>query len=221
MTQEPTVRSQFVLYSLGIVAILGLTPQSSEAQLGSYVALKGGIYSPSTTFDLGNVDLETTLDGDTRTGVNAEFAFGHYVLPSLILEGGIGYFKGRGSFDASNSPRRDLSFDVVPLTLTAKGLIPVGQVDPYGELGIGAYFTSFDVDGNANSFSGTTTFGMHAGAGVNVPVSPQVFIGLEGRYVAANPSFGDQKIKLNDTEYSLNKFDLNGFTTTLGVGYSF
>jgi len=56
---------------------------------------------------------------------------------------------------------------------------------------------------------------------VNVSVTPVVFVGVEGRYVSANPSFGDQKIKLNDTEYALNGFKLNGFTTTLAVGYRF
>jgi hypothetical protein len=41
------------------------------------------------------------------------------------------------------------------------------------------------------------------------------------RYVTANPSSGNQKIKLNDTEYALNGFKLNGFTTTVALGFSF
>jgi opacity protein-like surface antigen len=105
--------------------------------------------------------------------------------------------------------------------VSAKALIPAGPVDPYGELGIGAYFSEFNVDGNLNSFDGTTTFGLHAGAGMNVNVSERVFLGLEARYVWANPSFGDQKIKLNDKEFALNGFDLNGFTTTFAVGFGF
>jgi opacity protein-like surface antigen len=77
------------------------------------------------------------------------------------------------------------------------------------------------VDNSLNTFNGTTTFGIHAGAGVNVPVSQNVFIGVEGRYVWAEPSFGDQTITLNDEDYELNGFKLNGFTTTLVLGYSF
>jgi len=114
-----------------------------------------------------------------------------------------------------------MTFNVIPITLTAKALIPVGPVDPYGEIGLGAYFTRFDVTDNGATFSGSSTLGLHAGAGVNVNISPMVFIGVEGRYISANPSFGGQNIKLNDTQYAINGFKLNGFTTTLAVGYSF
>jgi opacity protein-like surface antigen len=192
---------------------------TAGGRLGTYVELKGGIYSPSATFNLKNIDLETTFNSATDTGVNGEIAVGHYFLPTLAVEAGIGYFKGKGSF-ATTPPHR-MSFNVVPVLLSAKALIPVGPVDPYGELGIGAYFTRFDVTDNASTFSGSSTLGLHAGAGVNVNVTPVVFVGVEGRYVSANPSFGDQKIKVNDTEYALNGFKLNGFTTTLAVGYSF
>jgi hypothetical protein len=43
----------------------------------------------------------------------------------------------------------------------------------------------------------------------------------EWRYVCANPSFGDKKIRLNGTDYALNGFKLNGFTTTLDLGFGF
>ena len=56
---------------------------------------------------------------------------------------------------------------------------------------------------------------------MNVNITQSAFIGVEGRYVWADPSFGDEEIKLNDTEYSLDGFALNGFTTTLVLGYSF
>jgi hypothetical protein len=62
---------------------------------------------------------------------------------------------------------------------------------------------------------------MHTGTGVNVNITPNAFLGVEGRYVWANPSFGGQKINLNNTEYALNGFKLNGFTTTLALGFSF
>lgn len=224
MAKEPILRMQYVLILLGIMTTLGLVPLAAEAgRPGNYVALKGGIYSPSSTFNLGNLDIETTLDADTKTGVSGEVAFGHFFLPTLAMELGIGYFKGTGSFAGVTpvAPRHQVDFDVIPVLVSAKAFIPVGQVDPYGELGIGAYFTSFDVADNLNSFSGNTTFGIHAGGGMNVNVSRNAFIGVEGRYVWAEPSFGGQTIKLNDEDYTLNDFDLNGFTTTLALGYSF
>jgi opacity protein-like surface antigen len=214
-------------YTTGVLAgFLGLclaTVASEAALMNSYLQLKGGIYSPSATFSLGNVDLDTTFDGDTQTGVAGEVAIGHYVLPTLALEFGVGYFNGKGSFAATSAgaPNEKADFDVIPVLLSAKAFVPAGPISPYGELGVGAYFTKFDVSNNLNTFSGTTTFGLHAGGGLNVTISPNAFLGVEGRYVWANPSFGDEKIKLNDTEYALNGFELNGFTTTLGIGFSF
>lgn len=219
-----TMKTRLGWVLLATLALTGIAPRAQGAiRLASYVEAKGGVYSPSASFNIDNIDIETTFDGDTRTGVSGELAIGHYFLPTLALELGIGYFNGKGSFIADEVTRtkREVDFNVVPVILSIKTLVPVGMVDPYGELGIGAYFTKFDVTDNLNTFNGTTTFGMHTGIGMNVNVSPNAFIGVEGRYVWANPSFGDQKIRLNDTEYALNGFKLNGFTTTVGVGYSF
>jgi outer membrane protein W len=211
-----------LLLLLGSVAVL--VPQASgEGRLGNYLALKAGIYSPSESFNFKNVAVETTFDADTETGFNGEIAIGHFFLPTLALELGVGYFKGKGSVaaESATAPRHQVDFDVIPFIVSAKALVPAGPVDPYGEIGIGAYFTQFDVTNNLNSFNGTTTFGLHAGAGLNVNITQSAFIGVEGRYVWAEPSFGDEEIKLNDTEYSLDGFALNGFTTTLVLGYSF
>ncbi|MBK9304440.1 MAG: outer membrane beta-barrel protein [bacterium] len=215
----------------GLVAILliamgtvGFAPSNSEAAaLGNYLTLKGGIYSPSSTFNLDNVDIETTFDSDTETGVAGEIGIGHYILPTLALEFGVGYFNGKGSIvpRAATAARQQADFDVIPVLLTAKAFIPAGAIFPYGEVGIGSYFTKFEVSDNANTFEGDMTFGIHAGAGINVNITEKAFLGVEGRYVWANPSFGDQQIRLNDTEYALNGFELNGFTTMLALGFCF
>ncbi len=212
------------LLCVSLISVACLGSQAFGAiRPGSYMALKGGIYSPSAAFNLSQVNVETTFDGNTKTGVSGEIALGHFVLPTLALELGVGYFKGKGSFNpvSAGTSSGQADFNVVPLLLSAKAFIPAGAVDPYGELGIGAYFTKFDVSENLNTFNGTTTFGIHTGVGMNVNVTPNAFIGVEGRYVWANPSFGDQKIKLNDTEYALNGFKLNGFTTSLAFGLNF
>lgn len=212
---------------LALVAalVLGLAGSAGDAsaagQVGNYIALKGGIYSPSEEFDLGNIDVETTFDGDTKTGFAGEFAFGHYFSPSFALELGLGYFNSKAAFADGTATQGELEFNVIPLILSAKVFIPVGPVFPYGEFGVGAYFSSFDVSDNANSFEGTTTFGVHAGAGINVDVSSRMFIGLEARYVWDDPSFGDQEIDLNGEDYSLEGFKLNGFTTMAVLGLTF
>lgn len=208
---------------LSLLVLLALTSVTSGALASetfpSYVQFKGGVYSPSATFNLDNVNVGTTFDGDTQTGFSGELAVGHYFLPTLALELGVGYFRGKGSI--TTTPVRPINFNVVPVILSARALIPAGPINPYGELGVGAYLTTFHVSDNLNTFSGNTTFGLHAGAGVNVNISPRAFLGLSERYVWANPSFGNQRIKLNDTEFALNGFKLNGFTTSLALGLTF
>jgi outer membrane protein W len=217
-------------HSLFLVVALGVAGFASTAfaqetvakhEKSSYVAFKGGIYSPSESFTVSNLNVEDTFDGTTKSGFDGEIAFGHYFLPTVVLELGAGYFKAKGSFDSEGGVTSDLDFNVIPLILSGKFMIPVGSVSPYGEVGIGAYFSSMDVSNNGNSFSGTSTFGIHAGAGVDVPVGDTVFLGAEGRYVWADPSFGDQTIKINDQEFSLDGFKLNGFTLTAVVGFCF
>ena len=231
--RQATMKMTCVVLLVLMVSVVGLATQASGAtRPATYVALKAGVYSPSETFTFEQLDIETTFDGDTETGFNGEIAIGHYFLPTLALEAGAGYFKGKGNLkptNTSDAKTGEVDFDVVPILVSAKALIPVGPVDPYGEVGIGAYFTTVDVDvdvsGNSNTFSGstsgTTTFGLHLGAGLNVNITPRVFVGVEGRYIWANPSLGDKKITLNDPEYALNGFKLNGFTTTVGVGFGF
>ncbi|MFN2371070.1 MAG: outer membrane beta-barrel protein [Candidatus Krumholzibacteriia bacterium] len=209
---------------VGLVGLVGLAGDATaEGQTGNYIALKGGIYSPSREFDLGNVNVDETFGADTKTGVAGEFAFGHYFSPSFALEVGLGYFKSNGSVMNLSEARYDLKLDyhVVPILVSAKVFVPVGPVFPYGEFGVGAYFSAFDVSEHANTFEGTTTFGVHAGAGINVDVSSRVFVGLEARYVWNDPDFGGQQIDLNGEDYALEGFKLNGFTTMLVVGLGF
>ena len=58
-------------------------------------------------------------------------------------------------------------------------------------------------------FEGSTeiTYGLHAGAGVNFNLQDNLFVGLEGKYLWAEPSFGGQHI------------ELDGFVTTAVIGF--
>jgi len=75
----------------------------------------------------------------------------------------------------------------------------LGRLEPYGEAGIGAYFTKLEVSGNLGRFSGSTkvTYGVHAGVGLNINLTDAFFLGAEGRYIRAKPEFGGQPVKLN------------------------
>jgi len=186
---------------------------SSQEKPSSYMVLKGGIYSPSMSFDIDNAAGGTTVNNgrvhmDGKTGFAGEVAFGHYFLPMLAVELGGGYFESKGSPAAAVGESK---LRVVPLIATAKVLLPLGIFEPYGLAGIGAYITDLDVRiNNGDSHSSTeVTYGFHAGAGFNINFNRNIFAGLEGKYLWAEPSFGGDHIKLD------------GFVTTALVGYRF
>ncbi len=185
-----------------MIVLSGITPCAFADKPENYLALKGGFYAPDNTFDLDAVHF------DTKHGFDGEVAFGHYFLPFLAAEFGAGYFQSTAS---PAIPVGETKLKVVPVVLTGKLLLPLGPLEPYGEFGIGAYFTKIDISGTINNFSGSTqvTYGLHAGAGVNINLTDCFFIGAEGRYLWAKPSFGGQDIKLD------------GFTATANLGVRF
>jgi len=194
------------------VSLLAITPQVYAAEgrrdNPNYFVLKGGVYSPSENYDISNFNSGNTSRIDTKTGFNGEIAVGGYLLPVLAVELGVGYFESEGSAAAEPGTTK---LKAIPVLVTAKGIIPIGAMELYGEFGIGAYITKLDVDGNFGSFSGQskTTYGVHAGAGFNIDVSDTTFIGMEGRYLRAKPDYGGQPVKLN------------GFTATVDLGFRY
>lgn len=206
----------FALPALFLVlatALIVIAPPASQAEYAAgkpanYVAIKGGIYSPSESFDINDFNAGLTDRLDSKTGFNGELAIGHYFLPVLAVELGVGYFESKGSPAAAPG---ETKLKVVPVIATGKVLLPIGMIEPYGEFGIGAYFTELDVTGNSGSFRGSSeiTYGLHGGAGINFNVTDSLFLGVEGRYLWAEPSFGGEHIKLN------------GFTTTANLGLRF
>jgi outer membrane protein W len=192
------------------VFLIGLASRAhaEEKKPTNYLVLKGGIYSPSLSHDLDNFNGGSTSHLDSKTGVAGELAIGHYFLPMLAVELGGGYFESKGS--PAREPG-DAKLKVVPLVATGKVLLPIGPFEPYGLFGIGAYITQLDVSGNLGNFHGSTdvTYGLHAGAGFNINFTPRVFVGAEGKYLWAEPSFGGQHVRLD------------GFVTTADLGFRF
>ena len=203
----------FVLSLILAAVLIGITPTTSPAEPGSethsnYTVIKGGVYSPSESYNLNNFNGGITSHLDTKTGFDGEIAFGHYFLPIFGIELGAGYFESKGSPAAEPG---STTLRVVPVLASAKVFLPLGPIEPYGEAGIGAYFTKLEVSGNLGSFSGSSkvTYGVHAGVGLNLNFTDTFFLGAEGRYIRAKPEFGGQPVKLN------------GFTATIDLGFRY
>ena len=203
------MKTTSMLFLLLTVAFIGVTtPASADENPANYLVLKGGIYSPSLSHDVNNFNGGSTTHLDSKTGFAGEVAIGHYFLPVLAVELGAGYFESKGSPAAEPGEAR---LKVVPLVATGKVLLPLGMLEPYGLFGIGAYITELDLSGNTGNFRGSTevTYGLHAGAGFNIKFCRNMFLGLEGKYLWAEPSFGGQHVRLD------------GFITTADIGFRF
>lgn len=175
----------------------------------NYLAIKGGIYSPSNKFDVTNIPGGSTFSHfDSKIGFAGEIAVGHYLAPFLAMEVGAGYFDSNGKAEAVAGP--DAKLRVVPVTATAKVLIPLGFLEPYGEFGVGGYFNKLYRKGSLPNENTKATFGLHAGAGINFNVTRAFFLGLEGKYLWSENSWGSTDVG-----------KLNGFITTADIGFRF
>ena len=201
------VKKQTILTTVLAVALIGIASQSyAEGKPANYIEVKGGLYSPSGSHELDTFNNGNRTSLDSKTGFAGEVAVGHYFSPMIALELGAGYLESKGSPAVAPG---ELKLKVVPLVATGKVLLPIGIFEPYGLFGIGAYITDLHVSNNTGGLSGSTqvTYGLHAGAGLNISFSDRMFVGVEGKYLWANPSFGGQHLKLD------------GFVATAVLGF--
>jgi opacity protein-like surface antigen len=183
----------------------------------NYVTFKGGIYSPESD------DLE-----DFDTGFNVEIAFGHYFHRNLALELGVGYFETEATFSGFDpilfgSWREEDEITAIPLTLTAKGVLPLRNVDIFAAAGIGLYFVHGEADISTSAFGSfsfdddDTVFGFHLGLGGNFNITENIFLGIEGKYLWAEAEFEESVFGV---PIELDA-DLEGFTVTGNIGFRF
>ena len=196
-------------FALLFLILFTVNPYSSfGVDLGSYIALKGGIYSPQ----------EDPIK-DFDIGFNGELSAGAYFYPNIVLEFGVGYFesKGSGVIIAPNSVivPADGKIEVIPITFNAKYLYPVGGVEPYAEAGLGVYVAGAELSGGGFNLSDRyTNIGVFLGMGCNINISRTIFLGIEGRY----HWIAEEKFKLGQTTRDI---EIDGFTATVNVGYRY
>lgn len=123
---------------------------------------------------------------------------------------------------------QDLRLTVVPMSLTLRvlGGSPRG-LRPYLLVGANVYYWEYEEEGDFIDFysqglpvsydyfrSSGAAFGLHAGAGLRVPVSDDVSVTVEGRY-----NFADE-VEMGD-DFDQNHIDVSGIAATVGVRLRF
>lgn len=208
----PSVYSRKWRYILPLILIAGMTAMFPSVLRGepasdrypNYSVIKGGYYYPSERISL---DEFSGTDFDRKKGFNGEIAFGQHYGPVFGSEIGIGYFETR-RFPGVGQGRATI--EAVPVLLSVKFFLPVGPIEPYGEIGVGAYFSKLETEsGLGTEAFREVDYGPHAGVGINIDVSDTTYLGVEGRYRKVKPEFGDQEVRID------------GYTATVNLGFRY
>jgi len=204
--QKEEIMRRVVFFSVALtsLAILLLPFYALGQDKTNYFTIKGGIYSPESD------DLE-----DFDEGFAGEVALGHYFNPNFALELGLGYLETDGRIRDSGL-RADGDIEIYPLTLTAKGILPLGEnAELYGLAGGGVYFTEseLDISGGPSLDDSDDPLGVHVGLGGNFNITENMSIGIEGKYFWAEAETKDAGMNLD--------YDLDGFIVTAALTFYF
>ncbi|MFO7554793.1 MAG: outer membrane beta-barrel protein [Desulfobacterales bacterium] len=201
---------------LTFVSIPTINTYAENNEKQNYMTFKAGIYYPESG------DYE-----DFDTGFNGEISIGHYFSPNVALEFGIGYFDLEWSDIGYEWPIGNWSdngeITTIPLTATLKGIIPFKRGELYGGAGIGVYLVEGEVDVNSDLIDfkvddDDVTFGPHVLIGLNIDISQNAFIGVEGKYTWAEKAEFEETILGQKVEIVT---ELDGFIGTFNIGFRF
>lgn len=187
-----------------------------------YIAVKPGIYSPQSS------DLK---DSDFDTGFNGEITIGCRLSPNFAVETAGGYFRTEAVervsgeiYDLTYTGKVKANIDVIPITFTLKGILPLNkELELFALGGIGAHwvFGELKVSGTLDGLSGWVKlddsdwiFGGHLGLGFHYNITPRVFVGAEGKYLWTS------KAKLENQGLEA-KFKIDGILATGVIGFRF
>jgi opacity protein-like surface antigen len=174
-----------ILVLTAVVLTLFMVPLTVYADGGKVgIGARGGIYKSSDSEGL-----------KFYGGVQARWK----VFPALSVEGSLDY-RVQESYPGN---KKISSF---PLLVSALFYpIPDARYSPYLLGGLGWYYSKVEDDTGSNT---THTPGLHVGAGLDIPLSPEVTFNADFRYYFLN--YSDQKVKDLKT---------NGYIISVGLTF--
>jgi len=180
-----------------------VTAANAYAQEGSYfIGVKAGLFSPNSEVS------ENSLLG-YGTGLNIGAAFGYKVVPNLMIEAGVSRYSSERKGKNETS-----TFSVIPITLTPKVIVPLGdgKVEVFGGLGLGYYLASakLEWEEKESGEKGEETkkesvsmdgsgIGFHFVGGGDFQVSKNIALGLELKWFSVKPELEREEKKEGGT----------------------
>ena len=225
-------RAVLITFVLGVNLIFLSSSSAMGQEKNAYIMVKAGVYEP--TGDLDDVGFDKDFNG--------EVTIGFYPNPNLVIEAGIGYFQSETSYSfllSSINLDADCEVKVVPLTITAKGVLSAEIVEFYVGGGFGWYFVGYDAKVSESGLAlgmpvtDTGSFddddavnGAHVVGGAIINLSEAFFFGVEGKFIWTDEANAEGLVRVNvDGASSLLPIelaaDLNGYALTGVVGVKF
>ena len=179
-----------------LTLILGTAVLTASAQISNTLG-----FGPQ----LGYYNAHDADQANLYYGIQARFRPGSIVG----IEAAVEYRAGQ-EFGIGNST---VKTSFVPVTVSLLLFAPISQYfAPYGVLGVGAYFTRYSPSGVLEDlgFESDSDFnlGYHLGFGAEVPLSNNIAISLDYRFLFLNP---------NDNEESFEGANFNGNTISASL----
>lgn len=219
------MKMKVLFLALAAFLVVGLSSAAfAQDDKPYYITLKPGVFIPQG-------DLK---DANFPPRFNGEVAFGWRPIQNFAAEMGVGYFYTHRSegisisfleHTATAEAKADLN--VLPVTLTLKGILPYKRWEFYGLGGIGAYIAFADFKGNfaVDGYSASTdlsdtetVFGGFVGLGVTYNLTKSIFVGAEGKYLwTTTAEFSDE---LNGVPIEV-KTNLDGIQVVAVIGLRF
>jgi len=178
----------------------------AAAVAGPYGHLRIGVYMPKAS----------DLDG-FNNGLDVEGALGYRFHPNFAAEAGIGYYSSTTDTIQTLGASIKGTFSDLPITLSAKVILPAGIAEAYLLGGVGLHNVKLGAEASGaitSSISTTdTVFGYHLGGGFSIQVAPPLALSIDVRYLfgKAEFSFGGQS----------TSGDIDALFVTGGLQYRF
>lgn len=207
-------RRRFAQLTAAVAIIVAVTVSSAPAFAQFYAGARGSAFLPN--------DRDDGLS-DFDTGWGAEAFAGYSITPEFALEAGAGYYRTEWADEEDVLPE-STTVSAIPVTLTAKGFVPVGErARLYAGGGIGAYFSKGEIEGSwkelgieidASDTSKDTAFGYHVIFGGEVSMTENLDLDVQVKWFRAEPGFSFFGDTPNETSVDA---DIGGVLLSVGL----
>ncbi len=218
MKRKPSFLLAIVL-AVTLAMSLTMDAWAADGQYKNYGMIKTGVFVPTGDLD----------DADYDADFNLAVVYGRYFGNYLVLEGAVDFYASDKDFDGYTSSTGYYEVDnligISALSVSIKGVIPLGEASFYCGAGIGIYFADLSTEVETSTFGDfdgddeyDSVFGCHIVAGGNYNITQRIFIGLEGIYRWTGEVDIDDRVATIPVGF---EGDLDGYTISISAGFRF